>query len=572
MLVPAGGLCIWLLVMGSSAVRADEKLPSIDDNTDETNPVPRDELAAQGQDVFHIHCSACHAKDGSGVEGKGPDIREEGAAAADFVLRTGRMPMADPGHQAQRGPVLLSESDIDSLVAYVGAMGEGPAIPDVSIKRADVANGGKLFRLNCAACHIASGSGAIIGGGYRAPNLMEATPTQVGEAIIVGPGAMPVFSDLTAEEVNDIAGYIDDLQRQGTTDVESLGGIGPVAEGLTAWLIGMVILVGLDALDGLIAQGPASWQGGHVTHDDDLGDLSTSDRGADTEAPLTSGFHGSDRADMATPIALVVGISGSVLAITAWVADWPHMWFGLGLATAIGGLGVGMVTWSKSLPIDHEAVQQREPLCITDEELALLDEEFELTRETVTRRPVLVWLVGGTIGALLAGILTPLLELGSAPSGSRSRTSWTAGRRVVTSDGTADQGGRRSPGPTEHGLSRWSHRLRRLPGGSVAGVARTVEQGNRRSRCSGWLGGILEDLYPPGLLGGTLRDRHPTPGRGPSARLPLPPVGVRPDELGRGHWRAGSSGAATVAPRSGCRWLPDRHVRFPRNRRASHVG
>lgn len=234
-----GGLLVWMPAMGSSSVRADEN-----QHSGETNPPSQDELVAEGQESFQLHCSACHAKDGSGVKDKGPDIRSEGAAAADFVLRTGRMPMADPGHQAQRGPVRLSEADIAALVAYVGAMGEGPEIPEVNLRRGDVANGGSLYRLNCAACHIASGSGAIIGGGYRAPDLMQATPTQVGEALIVGPGAMPVFSDFTAEEVNDIAAYIDRLQRDRTTDVRSLGGIGPVAEGLVAWLIGMAVLVG----------------------------------------------------------------------------------------------------------------------------------------------------------------------------------------------------------------------------------------------------------------------------------------------------------------------------------------
>lgn len=223
----AGGLLLWSLVMGSTSVGAGED-PSV-----------------KGRDLFELHCSACHGDDGAGVTDKGPDIRSEGAAAADFVLRTGRMPMADPGHQAERGPVRFTSGEIEALVAYVAGLGDGPAIPEVDIDRGDIANGGNIFRLNCAACHIASGSGAIIGGGYRAPDLMEATPTQVAEAMVVGPGAMPVFSDFTPEEVADVAAYIDDLQSRHTTDVRSLGGIGPVAEGLAAWLIAMVVLVGL---------------------------------------------------------------------------------------------------------------------------------------------------------------------------------------------------------------------------------------------------------------------------------------------------------------------------------------
>lgn len=259
-LVPvAGGLLLWAFTMSSPEVGAGESPSgSADDGSQPSDqphsgvdpqgsdePQSNDELVAQGRDLFEVHCSACHGDDGGGVTDKGPDIRSEGAAAADFVLRTGRMPMADPGHQAERGPVRFSSGEIEALVAFVAALGDGPGIPEVDIDGADIANGGNIFRLNCAACHIASGSGAIIGGGYRAPDVMQATPTQVGEAMIVGPGAMPVFSDFTSEEVADVAAYIDDLQRRHTTDVRSLGGIGPVAEGLAAWLVAMVVLVGL---------------------------------------------------------------------------------------------------------------------------------------------------------------------------------------------------------------------------------------------------------------------------------------------------------------------------------------
>ncbi len=198
-----------------------------------------------GAELFALQCSSCHGLDGRGVEGLGPTLEPEGEASADFVLRTGRMPLAAPDLQAQRGPVRYSEEEILALVAYVGAIGDGPPIPVVDIAGADVATGGELYRLNCAACHVASGAGAPIGGGRVAPSLEQSTATQVGEAILIGPGSMPVFGALTEADIADIAAYVGELQDQNTTGPTRFGGAGPAAEGLAAWLLALLPLVAL---------------------------------------------------------------------------------------------------------------------------------------------------------------------------------------------------------------------------------------------------------------------------------------------------------------------------------------
>jgi ubiquinol-cytochrome c reductase cytochrome c subunit len=202
-----------------------------------------DEQPTLGAELFAKQCSSCHGLDGLGVEGRGPSLEHEGEAAADFVLRTGRMPLAAPNLQARSGPVRYSEEEIVALVEHAGSLGDGPAIPDVDTSTADVGNGGRLYRLNCAACHVASGAGAAIGSGVRAPNLIHASPTEVGEAILVGPGVMPVFGSLTPTEIDDIAAYIEQLLEQDTTAARRFGGAGPAAEGLAAWLIALIPLI-----------------------------------------------------------------------------------------------------------------------------------------------------------------------------------------------------------------------------------------------------------------------------------------------------------------------------------------
>ena len=122
----------------------------------------------------------------------------------------------------------------------------GRQIPDVDPSRGDVASGGELFRINCAACHVASGAGTAIGGGRRAPSLMPSTATEIGEATIVGPGAMPVFAAFCEEDRNGLAAYISSLQEENDdAGWRNFGGAGPVAEGLAVWLLALIPLVAL---------------------------------------------------------------------------------------------------------------------------------------------------------------------------------------------------------------------------------------------------------------------------------------------------------------------------------------
>lgn len=224
--------------------------------------------AIDGADLYATQCVSCHGVDATGVEGNGPDITNEGEAAVDFVLRTGRMPLSVPEEQAYRRPTRYTDAEIEALVAYAGTLGDGPAIPDVDIGSADLVNGGVVFRLNCAACHVASGSGSVIGSDRRAPSLAQPSPTVIGEAIIVGPGAMPVFDHLSAEEISDVALYVVTMQEDDTTGYRALGGIGPVAEGLAAWFLALIPMIVFTRWIGT-ARTPDAEAGGDHQHEHD---------------------------------------------------------------------------------------------------------------------------------------------------------------------------------------------------------------------------------------------------------------------------------------------------------------
>ena len=201
-------------------------------------------LVGEGRDLFEQGCVSCHGFDAKGVEGQGPSLVGAGEAAADFYLRTGRMPADQVGSEPLRKPPRYDDAQIKALVAYVGSLGAGPAIPEVDPARGSLSRGMELFNESCAGCHGTGGKGGVAIGGY-APPLGEATPTEVGEAIRVGPYLMPRFSEeqLDAQDVNSIARYVQLTQEPEDAGGFGIGHIGPVPEGLVAWLAAIVALL-----------------------------------------------------------------------------------------------------------------------------------------------------------------------------------------------------------------------------------------------------------------------------------------------------------------------------------------
>jgi ubiquinol-cytochrome c reductase cytochrome c subunit len=197
--------------------------------------------ADRGGQLFLTSCAACHGPQGAGTA-NGPDIRTAGEALADFMLRTGRMPLADPAAPAQRGKPFFSDADRAAIVAYVGSLGQGPGIPDVVTSAADVNAGRNLFVANCAACHGPSGGGGAVGGGFVAPPLNQADPTTVGEAVVSGPGPMPRFS-FSQDELNNLAAYVEYLRNAPHPGGWSSPAVGPVTEGFIAGLMLLGLLI-----------------------------------------------------------------------------------------------------------------------------------------------------------------------------------------------------------------------------------------------------------------------------------------------------------------------------------------
>ncbi|MBM6402436.1 cytochrome bc1 complex diheme cytochrome c subunit [Phycicoccus sonneratiae] len=209
----------------------------------------------EGKALFRANCATCHGLNaegratGQGDKVAGPPLAGVGAAAVDFQVGTGRMPMAQPGVQAQKGTVKFDEDQIAALGAYVASLSPGPAVPSdeaVDASKGDPALGGELFRVNCAMCHNFAGSGGALTRGKYAPALKDVSAKHIYEAMATGPQSMPVFNDanVTPENKRDIIAFLDTVDRQESPGGLTLGSLGPVTEGLFAWVFGLGILVG----------------------------------------------------------------------------------------------------------------------------------------------------------------------------------------------------------------------------------------------------------------------------------------------------------------------------------------
>jgi ubiquinol-cytochrome c reductase cytochrome c subunit len=231
------------------------------------SPASADETAssqdqiAKGRQLFLVSCAFCHGQNGEGVRSEngnqvGPSLVGVGAAAVDFQVSTGRMPMSQPGAQVQEKPPTFDDDEVAALAAYVASLGPGPAIPDESDysldgmsdeeRRAAITRGGQIFLTNCTACHNFEGSGGAMPRGGYAPRIRGVEPRFIYEALLTGPQNMPNFSNgnLSPDEKRDVIAYLSSLDEMPDYGGFGLGGLGPVPEGLAAWVVGIGLCVG----------------------------------------------------------------------------------------------------------------------------------------------------------------------------------------------------------------------------------------------------------------------------------------------------------------------------------------
>jgi ubiquinol-cytochrome c reductase cytochrome c subunit len=249
---------IGLAVFGAAGAAIGQPPSGIVHPTPERGKSPRE----LGSELFAANCVSCHGIDGRGIQaprpggagditGQGPSLRGVGALAPDFYLRTGRMPISRAGEEPERQRPYFSNREIKGLVTYISSFGKGPRIPHPHPGRGSLPRGQQLFTENCAGCHQVVGEGGFVTGA-RVPVLRHATARQIAEAVRIGPFVMPRFSHraISRHQLDDIVAYVKSVRSPDDRGGLGIGHIGPVPEGMVAWLVAAVVLVGVCLIIG----------------------------------------------------------------------------------------------------------------------------------------------------------------------------------------------------------------------------------------------------------------------------------------------------------------------------------
>ncbi len=210
-----------------------------------------------GRQLFLIGCASCHGKNATGITTKsggnyGPSLIGVGAAAVDFQVGTGRMPLAQTGPQAPRKDPEYTAEETRQLASFVASLAPGPAIPESeyldwrAASTEDVREGGEFFRTNCTACHNSVGAGGALPNGRYAPRINDVSPRHIYEAMLTGPQQMPLFSDavITPDDKRNVIAYVKSLDEQPDYGGLAGGGVGPVSDGLLTFIVGMGAFTG----------------------------------------------------------------------------------------------------------------------------------------------------------------------------------------------------------------------------------------------------------------------------------------------------------------------------------------
>jgi ubiquinol-cytochrome c reductase cytochrome c subunit len=227
--IKSGCLKVWLMLLLHCGFAAGQE--------------QRGGTAADGGAIFSQRCSECHGSKGQGIAAAvtiaGPSLQaEHDLGKVMEAVETG------PSHMPAFSRVLSSEQ-IRAVSHYVTS-----SLTIIPLSQGDIGEGGKLFRVYCAACHRTAVRGGVLAfAGRNAPDLTEKSGALIAGAIRWGPGTMPAFPStvVSDQQLASIVDYVRYVQHPANPGGDPLKQVGPVAEG------------GLAALVTLLVMGIAGW-------------------------------------------------------------------------------------------------------------------------------------------------------------------------------------------------------------------------------------------------------------------------------------------------------------------------
>ena len=214
-----------------------------------------------GRELFGGNCARCHGSRGEGIRtptgdtqstGAGPSLEGVSPSTIDFYLRTGYMPLANPGDQPERRGPQFEPRQLRALERYVDSISDGTTpVPAPDPDRGSVSEGLELFTEHCAGCHQVVAEGGVVTGA-RVPPLAGVPPVEIAEAVRTGPFVMPRFSekDISDSELESIIAYVRYAQDPDDRGGWGINHLGPFPEGMVTWLLAAIVLVATCILIG----------------------------------------------------------------------------------------------------------------------------------------------------------------------------------------------------------------------------------------------------------------------------------------------------------------------------------
>lgn len=201
------------------------------------------QLIALGKSLYQQGCSSCHGFDLRGIKGRAPALIGVGPGPVDFYLSTGRMPLANPYQEPERAKPAYNANRRNALIAYISQFG-GPPAPLAQPAKGNIETGLDQFTLHCAGCHQIAARGGMFVSAW-VPNLLKSTPQQVAEAIRTGPYLMPHFDykQISQVQMDSLAKYVSYAQHPNNAGGWSIYNLGPIPEGMVAFMLGVGALM-----------------------------------------------------------------------------------------------------------------------------------------------------------------------------------------------------------------------------------------------------------------------------------------------------------------------------------------
>jgi ubiquinol-cytochrome c reductase iron-sulfur subunit len=130
-----------------------------------------------------------------------------------------------------------------------------------------------------------------------------------------------------------------------------------------------------------------------------------------------------------------LSVIAAIALIVVYLRGGQAQLEGTFLALTAGGIGVGIVLWAKHELGDEEVEEERHDVASSEEDIEAFRADFAAGEEQLSRRKLLMGMLGAAVVAMGAALLLPVRSLGPRPGRGLKETGFRGGARLVNQSG-----------------------------------------------------------------------------------------------------------------------------------------